>query len=132
MEINRTLKTIWLGMAILMVATTLVGGLVIFFISGDLTSYLLGAALGAAGAFLSVFYMSYSVNQSIDKMPKRAERYALRHYFFRSAGMIAILLVAIQIEKINVVAVVLMLMTVKPAAYLSPTIESRLYKSGRQ
>ncbi len=121
------IKETWVGFSIGLAIYAVVAELIGLFISEDGLSYTLGLLFGCAVAVGLMFHMTRTLDRALDLSPEQAEKYVKRQSFFRLLFMLLALVVALQVEQMNFIAVFLGMLGLKMGALMAPFFLKKLY-----
>lgn len=118
-EKKTTFTQLSLGI-LFVVLPSLIIGLVI---SENKLAFTFGIILGTITAIGLLKHMEITLGRALQKLPKAAERYAIRNYIIRYIVNIIVLMIGIICEYISVVGVFIGLISIKISAFIFPYIK---------
>ena len=99
----------------------------LFFASNKIY-WIVGIVLGTVASLGKVYMLERTLDKAVDMDPKNANNYTRANYTMRLVVSVVIVVLACIVEQINVVGVLIGLLLVQPAAYITNFITSHKEK----
>ena len=90
----------------------------LFFASNKIY-WIVGIVLGTVASLGKVYMLERTLDKAVDMDPKNANNYTRANYTMRLVVSVVIVVLACIVEQINVVGVLIGLLLVQPAAYIT-------------
>ena len=110
-----TCKKLSIVIAVLGLIALVVG---LFFASNKIY-WIVGIVLGTVASLGKVYMLERTLDKAVDMDPKNANNYTRANYTMRLVVSVVIVVLACIVEQINVVGVLIGLLLVQPAAYIT-------------
>ena len=98
------------------------------FFAGNKIYWIVGIVLGTIASLIKVYMLERTLDKAVDMDPKNANNYTRANYTMRLVVSVVIVVLACLVEQINVVGVLIGLLLVQPAAYITNFITSNKEK----
>ena len=98
------------------------------FFAGNKIYWIVGIVLGTVASLIKVYMLERTLDKAVDMDPKNANNYTRANYTMRLVVSVVIVVLACIVEQINVVGVLIGLLLVQPAAYITNFITSNKEK----
>ena len=89
------------------------------FFAGNKIYWIVGIVLGTVASLIKVYMLERTLDKAVDMDPKNANNYTRANYTMRLVVSVVIVVLACIVEQINVVGVLIGLLLVQPAAYIT-------------
>lgn len=89
------------------------------FFAGNKIYWIVGIVLGTIASLIKVYMLERTLDKAVDMDPKNANNYTRANYTMRLVVSVVIVVLACLVEQINVVGVLIGLLLVQPAAYIT-------------
>ena len=98
------------------------------FFAGNKIYWIVGIVLGTIASLIKVYMLERTLDKAVDMDPKNANNYTRANYTMRLVVSVVIVVLACLVEQINVVGVLIGLLLVQPAAYITNFITANKKK----
>ena len=98
------------------------------FFAGNKIYWIVGIVLGTVASLIKVYMLERTLDKAVDMDPKNANNYTRANYTMRLVVSVVIVVLACIVEQINVVGVLIGLLLVQPAAYITNFITANKAK----
>ena len=122
-KMSYTCKKLSTVIAVLGLIALVVG---LFFASNKIY-WIVGIVLGTVASLGKVYMLERTLDKAVDMDPKNANNYTRANYTMRLVSVVIVVLACI-VEQINVVGVLIGLLLVQPAAYITNFITANKEK----
>lgn len=99
-----------------------------YFLPGNKIYWIVGIVLGTIASSIKGLYAERTLDKAVDMDPKNANNYTRANYTMRLVVSVVIVVLACLVEQINVVGVLIGLLLVQPAAYITNFITANKEK----
>ena len=114
-KMSDTCKKLSTVIAVLGLIALVVG----LFFAGNKIYWIVGIILGTVASLVKVYMLERTLDKAVDMDPKNANNYTRANYTMRLVVSVVIVVLACLVEQINVVGVLIGLLLVQPAAYIT-------------
>lgn len=108
--------------------TRLIALVVGLFFASNKIYWIVGIVLGTVASLGKVYMLERTLDKAVDMDPKNANNYTRANYTMRLVVSVVIVVLACIVEQINVVGVLIGLLLVQPAAYITNFITANKEK----
>jgi uncharacterized Tic20 family protein len=123
-KMSDTCKKLSTVIAVLGLIALVVG----LFFAGNKIYWIVGIVLGTVASLIKVYMLERTLDKAVDMDPKNANNYTRANYTMRLVVSVVIVVLACIVEQINVVGVLIGLLLVQPAAYITNFITANKEK----
>lgn len=123
-KMSDTCKRLSAVIAVLGLVALIVG----LFFAGNKIYWIVGIVLGTAVSLVKVYMLEKTLNRAVDMDPKNANNYTRANYTMRLVVSVVIVVLACVVEQVNVIGVLIGLLLVQPAAYITNFITANKEK----
>lgn len=95
-----------------------------FFVN-NILYYAFGIGLGTVISIARMILLERALNKSVDMSPVDAQNYVRLQYSMRMFGVIAVALIAIKVQQIDIVGFVIGILLVQPSVYIMGLFEKK-------